>query len=218
MYLLNSSGLVVKIPENVPTVTPGAWGTPLWTQTSLKDPIATPALAGATINNLMGVGAFSLNGRVSGVRGTIYTSYVAAANGTARTIWYLSDTQTGATNRIVLSIDTSNRPFISIRNNLGTVVALVTPTYTAIASGTRVNVFFSWDSTRAIDGSRFAILRVNSAAVPDANWATDPTTAWASFPPTYMVLGTGVGGQADANGQILSVQISDTVSPFVAGL
>jgi hypothetical protein len=211
MFLLNSSGLVVQIPENTPTMTPGAWGNPSWTKGSVGNPIVTPALRGAVINNLTGVGAFALNGQVSGIQGSVYTSFVTGTAGTARTIWYLTDNLASPANRIVLGIDTSNRPLLSIRDRGGVQVALVAPSYTAIGASVRVSVALSWNSVAAVNGSRFATFVVNGVAVADADWTTNPTSAWGSFSPTYCVLGAGVGGSSDANGQILSVQIANTV-------
>ena len=205
--LLNSSGLIVRIDDATPTI---GGETASWLGSSVASPQAAPALRGAVVNQY-GTGRFPIGTRVSGRRGTFLVSVNMSAAGTARTIGYLTDNPADPSNRLTLGIDTSNRPLISFTSNRGTVVALVAPSYAAITTGTPVSIHVAWDSSQALDGTRFAFMRVRGEAIPSANWSTDPTSAWSSFMPTHLVLGVGVGGASAFNGTINSFQISDTV-------
>lgn len=212
MLILNSSGLVVQVQENVPTVPAGAFGTPFLPQGSVGDLQVSTKLSQAVSQN-SGYGAFDLGSKVTGIRGSVLVSYVASDAGSTRGLMYLTDDALSPTRRIVLSVDALNRPELSIRDYFGAVKASVMPTIAAIKAGSQNQVLLSWDSTQAIDGTRFAIFRVNSGAMPTGDWVTNPVAAWTSFIPTTIVLGYGVGGALDFNGQLLSVQVSnDTVA------
>lgn len=205
--LLNSSGLLVTIEEAIPTVS--GFGAPSWVKGSVGNTRVAPVLNGS-VANPSGSGKFSLAGKVLGIRGSIQTSFITGATGVRRTIAYLTDNPTTPTNLIVIGVDELNRPFISIRDYAGVVKALVSPTYPGIlAAGLQVNVIVSWDSTQAIDGTRFALLQVNRSSVPIGDWTTNPIAAWTSFQPTDVVLGFGIGGDLDFNGQIFAFQISN---------
>ncbi len=209
MYILNSSGLVVQVSEAVPTVSPS--GTPSWPQGAVGNVQVSPSL-GKTIARNSGVGRFSLGSSVTGIRGSILVTFVAGAAGMARTLAYLTDSPTSPTHRIVLGLDAMNRPDISIYDGVGTLKAQVIPTYVGILAGSQNQVLLAWDATQAIDSTRYAVLQVNSSAVPSVDWITNPVAAWSPFQPTDVVLGFGVGTDIDFNGQIVSVQISnDTV-------
>jgi len=209
MKVLNSSGLIVDIDEAVPTVS--GFGAPLWVRGTVTDPVVSPTLR-ASVENDAGSGRFSLGGRVTGIRGSILVSILTGATGIQRTLGYLTDDPVTPTRRIVLGIDGLNRPFLSIRDYFGTERALVTPSYTSIGQGAQVTFVMSWDSTQAIDVTRFALLQVNRSAIPAGDWLVNPVASWTSFQPTYVVLGFGVGTDSDFNGQIVSFQISnDTV-------
>jgi hypothetical protein len=130
--------------------------------------------------------------------------------GVVKTVFYLTDSLTSPTNYIALDVDASNRPLIKMTNNLGTIVASVTPSYTAITAGAPVRVQFAWDSVNLVDTARHASLLVNGTAIPSGNWTTDPTSAWASFRPTYLVIGQSLS-TADYDGTVDSLQISNAV-------
>lgn len=210
MYILNSSGLVVQVQEGVPTVS--ASGTPSWPQGAVGNVQVSPRLS-QSVSNDSGLGVFSLGSRVTGIRGSILVSFVAGASGMARTLGYLTDNLTSPSRRIVLGLDAMNRPELSLYDYAGSLKAQVIPTYTGIRAGSQGQVVLSWDSTRAIDVTRLAILQVNSSAVPSTDWTTNPVAAWTPFQPTDVVLGFGVGSALDFNGQLLSFQISnDTIA------
>lgn len=211
--LLTGNGLVVTIEEATPTISAaGPWGSPFFNQGSLRTQQVTAVLPKAVSRN-SGTGRFSLDARVTGVRGTIQVAYVTGASGMQRTLCYMTDNYTTPSNRIVIGLDGMNRPYIVITNNLGTTIAQVNPTYAGIPAGIQGQAVLSWDSTAALDGTRFALLKSSGQLVPSGDWATSPTTAWNSFVPTEIVLGFAAGSDADFNGQIIGVQVSnDTVT------
>ncbi len=211
--LLTGNGLLVTIEEATPTIPAGGpWGSPFYNQGSLNTQQVTPVLPKTVANN-SGTGRFNLNAKVTGVRGTILVSYVTGAGGMQRTLCYLTDSYTTPSKRIVIGLDGLNRPYAVITNNLGTVVAQVNPTYTGSPAGFQGQALLSWDSTAALDGTRFALLKANGQQVPSGDWATSPTTAWNSFVPAEIVLGFAVGSDVDFNGQIIGVQVSnDTIT------
>lgn len=132
------------------------------------------------------------------------------AAGSIKTVFYLTDSLTSPTNYIALNIDASNRPILKMTNNLGTVVANVTPSYTAITAGYAVRVQIAWDSVNLVDATRHATLLVNGVAIPSGNWSTDPTAAWDSFRPAYLVVGKSLS-TANYDGTVESIQISTAV-------
>lgn len=216
--LLTGNGLITLFEEATPTLTVNApWGTPSYNQGSLQTQRVVATLGSAATRN-SGTGQFSLNSKVSGVRGTVQVSYLAGATGAQRTLCYLTDNLVTPSNRIVIGLDGMNRPYATITNNVGTVVANVSPTYAGVLAGTQGQVLLSWDSTSALDGTRFALLKSGSQLVPSGDWVTSPTTAWNSFVPSDIVLGFAAGSDQDFNGQVLAVQVSnDTVSAGSSG-
>lgn len=96
----------------------------------------------------------------------------------------------------------------------GSLVGEVTPSYAAIPEGKLTHVRFTWDSVNPVSGSRHATLTVDGEAIPDGDWATDPTSGWLHFKPTHLVLGQGYGGDSGAlPGTIVLVQASNVVQP-----
>jgi hypothetical protein len=166
----------------------------------------------AAIVSVSGGGQFSLARRGAGYvigrnRGTLDVWVTMPTAGTARTIAYLTDNLAAPTNFIMLGIDTMNRPLLEWTDELGSTVAEVTPSYPAIPAGARINVRMAWNALTAIAGEepRFGYLWVESGRipVPNGDWATDPTSAWAAFQPTHLVLGLGLGGAGDFSRDLL---------------
>lgn len=127
--------------------------------------------------------------------------------GSTKTVFYLTDSL-APTNYLALDIDASNRPLVRMTNNLGTVVAAVTPSYTAIVPGAPVRVQFTWDSVNLVDSTRHATLLINRTAIPAGNWSTDPTSVWDFFQPAYLVVGRSLS-TADYDGVVDSLQIAN---------
>lgn len=205
--ILNSSGLLVQVNEVTPTVPNGAWGSPSLPAGSVGNIQVSTNLSGQVSNN-SGSGRYTLT-NVPGIRGSVLATFVVGSTGVTRTIGYLTDNATTPTNRIVLGVDGMNRPYLAIYDYFGALKASVNPSYTSIAAGRQVTAVFSWDSTQAIDSTRFALLQVNRSAIPNGDWATNPVATWTPFQPAALVLGYGIGNDADFNGQIISFQISN---------
>lgn len=135
-----------------------------------------------------------------------------AGASSVRTVGYLTDSLTSPTKYIAIRVDSTNRPYVEITNNLGATVAEVSPSFDDIGTGQPVTIRLAWDSQHAIDGGRFATFKVNGQAVVAGDWATSPTTSWTSFKPQYLVLGVSLG-DSDFDGSILSVQVSNVATP-----
>lgn len=214
--ILNSSNLVVRIDNATPTPEgTGPWGSVSYPQGNIKNPVAYQRLAGS-VGDVESAGTFALNGLLFGIRGTIEATVLVGATGADRSIGYLAQTL-GASNRILLAMDAMNRPFCLIQDASGVTVAKVIPTWTSnLVAGQQVTIRLCWDSTQAIDGTRFAVLMIGPNKATGTDWMTNPTTTWTSFAPGYIVLGDAPsGGGAPAlsgfNGQILSFQVSNSV-------
>lgn len=210
--LLTGNGLLVTFEEATPTLSaPASWASPSFNQGPLRTQQVTPVLPQSVARNT-GTGRFSLGSKVSGVRGTLLVSYVTGESGMQRTLCYLTDNLVTPSNRIVIGLDGMNRPYAVLTNNVGVTVAQVNPTYAGVPAGAQGQVILSWDSTAALDGTRFSLLKTMNQLVPSGDWATSPTTAWNSFVPTDIVLGFAAGADQDFNGQVIAVQVSnDTV-------
>lgn len=200
-----------SVTHNLAPVTAGLLVPPTNLGVGMASPVVVPLLPGQIVKTL-GRGRLDLENRVSGRQGSIDLLVDVGAAGTARTVCYLTDNITAPANVIAVKIDTSNRPRVVITNALGVTVASVTPSYAAISAGQPVTIRVTWNSQAAVDGTRFASLRVNREFIPGANWATNPTAAWPSFQPTHLMLG-GTLSDADFNGTIQVLQISETVTP-----
>lgn len=132
-----------------------------------------------------------------------------------RTVCVLTDDPTAPTRYIAIKLDSTNRPFVQITDALGTVVGAVTPGSAAIGASRTVAIRLAWDSANAVDtlSGRRASLRVERELVLSAPWTTNPTANWASFQPTHIMLGVALGADADFNGVISAVQVSNVVTP-----
>ena len=209
MRLPNSSGLSVNIDEATPTIAGGS--NPFWASgSSVMSPSVAALLPNSQINRA-GFGWSSLEYQISGRQGAILVTYIAGPPGTSRTLAVLTDDPTLLSNRIVLTIDSSNRPGALITNAFGAVVAAVSATYSSIDEGTHVTVVLSWDSTQAINGLSFAKILVQANSVPSTDWVTIPVATWTHFMPTSFCTGYGLGIADDFNGQIISFQASNSV-------
>lgn len=201
----------------LPNMATPAVMTPTWGGSSMAAPTVVPLLpeqafqatgrGGQSLTKYGGQGP-----ALSGVRGSIDLLVLLGAAGTARTVCFLTDSLATPTRYLAIKIDTSNRFRAVFTNNLGTIVGSVTPSYAALAASQVATVRFTWDSTAAVSGGRFASLRVNREMIPDADWATDPVAVWNSFQPTHLMLG-GSLSDADFNGTVQVLQASNIVTP-----
>lgn len=212
------SGMQVQLNMGTPSV--GLNQAPNWGGTSM-DPHTVVPLLPSQCFSARGRGAQSLTleanrgPRVNGPQGSLDLLILTGAAGTARTVCFLTDNPASPTRYIAIKIDTSNRPLVQLTNNLGTVVAAVTPSYTAIPAGRTVTIRLAWDSQNMIDpltSTRRVSLRVNREFVPGTDWTTDPTANWTHFQPTHLVLGASLS-DADFNGIVSAFQASNVVLP-----
>lgn len=161
---------------------------------------------------------FNRGPKIAGQQGTLDAWVVMSAAGTARDICTVADTNdvSALTGEITFSISaTTNRPFITIRDELGTIVAQTTPAAGAYADGERVHLRMAWDSAAPIPGAaggRHVTFAINGEEVPVGDWSTDPTSAWGPFVPVEMWLRVG-STNSDFNGTVLALQGSNVASP-----
>lgn len=221
------SGMFIQTNMGVPTVgagqgapTVGLGQTVYWNSGSSMEPNTVVPLLPGHVFSARGRGAQSLTtdpalgSRVSGVQGSLDLLVTMGAAGTARTLCILTDNPTSPVRYLAVKIDATNRPFGKITNNLGAVIGVVSPSYAAIAAGQPVLIRLAWDSVNVVDvlAARRATFRVNRDLVASGDWTTNPAAAWAAFQPTHIVLGASLG-DADFNGTISAVQVSNSVTP-----
>jgi len=91
-------------------------------------------------------------------------------------------------------------------------VAPAAPNYVA---GRRLHVRLTWNTAEPVVGARFASLSINGEAIPVTHWTTNPVAAWPFWQMTHLVLGAGMlyVGDADFNGSIDAIQLSEVVTP-----
>lgn len=185
--------------------------------TNVDGNVLQGATVGATLDNLvaainLGVGAGSLYAAATTLHST-----VTAARGAGDTMVVTAKTLGTSGNTITTTETAVNASWGAgtLAGGAGstTTLAQVTPSYTTLVAGKPVHVRMTWDSVNPVSGTRHASLVVNEEAIPLIDWSTDPTSAWTSFQPTYLVLGGKPLGGSEFNGTIRSAQVSDVVTP-----
>jgi len=209
------------IQTNMGTPTVGLNQAANWGGSSMQPHTVVPLLPGQVFGT-RGTGKTSLAADprfgggylLSGTQGTIDLLVTMGATGAARTICYLTDDLVTPTRYIAVKMDNANKPFAKITNNLGSVIGVMTPA-TAVGAGLTASIRLAWNSLGAVDvlSGRHASFRLNREIAAGSTWTTDPTADWASFQPHYLVCGGLLFGDSDFNGSILSVQLSNVVTP-----
>lgn len=172
---------------------------------SMGPNLVSPILPGVAFS-ARGTGKFPVS-LLTGRQGALDMWLTTGASGAARTLVVLSD---GNSNYIEILLDATNKISLIHKAVTGVTIAALTSQYAAEGSDVRMRLRYTWDSTQAIDGSRFAKFRKNEEAA--VTWATDPTTGWSGFYPTFVYLGVGgVGTGGSFNGTIDKVQIGSSV-------
>lgn len=168
-------------------------------------PVAVyPSLPGVAFSS-QGLGKFAVD-KLTGRQGALDMWLTTGAIGSARSLVVLSN---GVT-YVEILLDATNKISLIHKAETGVTIAALTSQYAAEGSGVRMRLRYTWDSTRAIDGSRFALFRKNEEAA--VTWATDPTVGWNGFFPTFVYLGVGgIGTGTSFNGSIEKVQIGSQV-------
>lgn len=177
--------------------------------TVTADPTSLMALRSPAFST-RGTGKFSAEGKLTGRQGSIDLWVTTGVTGAARSLVVLTN---GITNNYLeILLDTNNRVSLIHRSEATAIVAQVTAQFAAEPVGTRMNLRYTWDSTKAVDVAtrfavtRFAVLYKNNEKL--ATWATDPTAAWDSFFPTLVYVGVGgVATGGDFNGTVDKVQV-----------
>lgn len=153
-----------------------------------------------------GMGEFSVSH--IGVRGSLTAEVIVGASGTAREVMKLTSALANPQDTIQISLDTSNRPVLTVAYDGGAVITASVPSGSAIAAGGRVHVRAVWDSVRPLaSGNHIDFKLLSGAAVP-GTMGTLPTGPWLTVPMGYVLVGYGAS-LADFNGTILSLQVGD---------
>lgn len=132
-----------------------------------------------------------------------------------RTICFLTDDLATPTRYLAIKLDNTNKPFAKLTNNLGAVIGVMTPSLPALSAGQPATIRLAWNSQAAVDdlSGRRASFRLNGTFAPGSDWTTNPLANWASFQPRFLMLGGLLFGDADFNGTIAAVQLSNLVIP-----
>ncbi len=160
-----------------------------------------------------GTGGVALTARPAiGLRGTIDIKYTTGATGTARALLYLIGT--ASTNYIAVTLDTANRPLLTMKDVYGTTIAATTAVGSSIPTGTKMHIRLAWDASAAISGTRFVSMTINGVSVPPANWSSNPTATWEHFNAATAEVGwTTAVVLGDFNGTVERVQGSYQAIP-----
>lgn len=141
-----------------------------------------------------------------GVRGSLTAEVLVGAAGTAREIMKVTSAATGASDTVQISIDTSNRPVLTI--SYGSTITATVPSGAALAAGTRVSVRAVWDSvTPLASGNHVDWKTLDGSAVP-GTMGSIPVAPYATIYMGYVLVGFGTS-LGDFNGTILNLQVGD---------
>lgn len=170
----------------------------------------TQLLAGANIQER---GTGSRKVLHAGLRGTLEAYVTTGAGGMTQNVVALSAQLDVYTPYMALALDANNRPFVVVQDAAGNSVAESAPTGASISAGQPLVLRLVWDSTRLVQGLRYAALKVNNAFVPVAEWSvTDPLAAWTSFRIQGLQIGLDVPmALSSMTGTVNKVQLSPLV-------
>jgi hypothetical protein len=153
-----------------------------------------------------GLGQFAVNH--IGTRGSLTAEVIVGAAGTARAIMKLTSALANPQDTIQLSLDTSNRPVLTIAYAGGDTITASTASGSAITVGSRVQIRAVWDSVTPLpSGSHVDFKLLSGAAVP-GTMGTIPNVPWSTVPMGYVLVGYGAN-LSDFNGTILNLQVGD---------
>lgn len=185
--------------------------------TNVDGNVKQGATVGDTLNNLVAAINLETGAGTKYAAATTLHPTVAAARGAGDTMVATAKLLGTGGNAITTTETAVNASWggATLSGGGGSTVTLadVTPSYGAIAAGRPVHIRMTWDSENPVDGTRYASLTVNGAAIPSANWSTNPTASWTSFQPQYLVLAGNLLGATVFNGIIKSAQLSEAVTP-----
>lgn len=144
-------------------------------------------------------------GCLMGASGAIQVRYLTGASGTERVVCALGTADGSAF--IAVSVDTLNRPFATITDNTGTVVAMSQGLGLTIPEGEQVTFTVTWDSSELVSGAGgyYAAAKHDGDVFAGSSWSPEPNAVWDSFVPATMFMGYRPGA-TEFNGSVLKVQ------------
>ena len=196
-FILYPTGMIGDVPLNP--------GVPMLGK-SQDAPRITPLLPGLAFTGL-GAGRFAVD-QISGRQGAIDMWITTGATGSSRSLLVLSDVAVSPTRFLEIYLTTDNQALLRQRSATGVLVAAAQ--FAAEVAGPQMRLRYTWDSSKAINGARFAKFRQKEEDT--GTWSTDPTSGWVSFQPNFVFIGTGwVATGSDFNGTFQKVQIGNQV-------
>ncbi len=172
--------------------------------------VTTTTLPGSPVQHFRGIGTNDVTGILNPRQGTLEVFCKVGAAGTARAVAFVMPTGAPDTNNkaIGVALDTTNRPLAFLSDFAGVVVATSAPSGSAVTSGSLLTLRLAWNSQAAVNGLRFASLRVNGEMIPDAEWGSGALATWTPFVPTQVAIGISdtTLSYADFNGTLYAVQ------------
>ncbi len=153
-------------------------------------------------------GRFPLTG-VTGKRGTIDFAVTLGATGSLRSLVTLINTTTNR--QLTIGLGTDNRLQVTHQDDFAVLRADVTNGFSTDVAAGSVAVFrYIWDSTAPVDGLNYSAFWKNGVKAT----ITSNSSAWQAFVPNRIEVGAAIGSQADFNGSIQYLQVSDTPVPW----
>lgn len=200
----SSAGFLFRVADPAPVNGTGSYG---WVPTVHNPPGGTVIVSGTGDHPVT----------LSGAQGTLIASFRAGAPGAPHAVAILVDSSSTPVGMVGILMDGSNRPYCLLTDAAGTVVARSETFGPAFALGDALHVHLTWDAQHAFNGQNHVLISINEQ-VPNV-WDTEAIIPWATFTPTRLLVGYGVG--ADFNGQVGFVQATNQtfeVLPTGSGL
>jgi hypothetical protein len=196
LFVPSSTGVVLT-PDQV---SPGQNGTNLFT-----DYVSRPVPG--QILQTHGVGQFSVDH--VGHRGSLTAEVITGVAGAARALVKLtSDLISPPRDTIQLSLDTQNRPVLTIAYAGASIITFTTPGGPALPAGALVQVRVVWDSMMPLPSGRHVDFNLLSGAAVPGTMGSIPAVPWDTLPMFYVRVGYGAL-LSDFNGTFLSIQVGE---------
>ena len=144
---------------------------------------------------------------VSAASGSLQIDFITPGSG-LESLAFMVDNAVTPNGFLGVGLDTHARPYATIKNAAGTIVAQSTSSAAFGTPGVPVQVILSWSAL-----SGLAFLTVNGVVAPSTDWTTMPSGPWIPFVPAALQVGVGnVLGFSDFNpsSSLLCVQLSPT--------
>lgn len=143
-----------------------------------------------------------------GLRGSLTAEVITGAPGTARALIKVTSEITPPRDTVQLSLDSQNRPVLTIAYNDAATIRVSVPGGPALPAGSHVQVRVVWDSVTPLASGRHVDFTLLSGAPVPGNMGNIPTQPWPMGVLNFV--GTGWGTNlGDFNGTILNLQVGD---------